>query len=391
MDPVSVRRMLITAVAIVAAACGRRTPVAPTAPDADCVVLPGAGAPVPVTLGLVGAVDPARAPIAATEAERLLFGQLYEPLVRRDCAGRLLPALAARWHSPDGGRRWVLTLGPAARFWNGQRVTAEDVVAAWGRSASPGATVRATDDSTVSVTFSEVLAEPWPLADPAFSVAAAAADAGGWPLGTTPPGRVRHVRSDDGRDLVDGGVDLVITRDPAVVSYARGLGGYDEIALPWDRVYVLLNGDAVLPEGPDGAQGFVAAVNTFAREPRGPFWWRALEACGYLSPRRWPATPVLYAPDDLVARDLAARVVAVSGVAGVRAAAGSSGGAPIRAVPRTPFRPCDLAREIGLTRETPSVRPLIETRAVLLVRRGTAAGVALDWDGMPRVTERGAR
>ena len=378
------RGLAVGSIAFVA--CGRAAPPAPAGPDDGCVVLSARGDAAPITLGLVGAVDPAHAPIPSNDAERLLFRQLYEPLVTRDCAGRIHPALAASWRTVDGGRRWLLTLRADARFWDGRRVRAEDVIAAWGRNDPPGAALSATDDSTVSVTFAEPLDQPWPLTDPAYGIAVPAGD-GGWPFGTTPPGRVRHVASDDARDLLDGGADVVVTREPAVATYARGLGRYDEFPLAWDRTYVLLNGDALLPEGRDLAAGFVAAVAGFVRQPQSPFWWRTLEGCGYLSPHEWRApTAVAYPPGDAVARDLAARVVAVSVRPGVRTApAARALGAVVRAVPRTPFRPCDLARELGLTRGAPTIRALVDTRATLLVRRTVTPAVVVDWDGVPRL------
>src|SRR5881628_1191196 len=85
-----------------------------------------------LTVAAPGAVDPAHAPIPVTTAERVLFRQLYETLLRVDCEGHLHPALAASWSSSDGGRTWTVTLADGAIFWDGVPVSARDVLAAWG-------------------------------------------------------------------------------------------------------------------------------------------------------------------------------------------------------------------------------------------------------------------
>src|SRR5438309_1071424 len=99
---------------ITAAACAPRgapgsgflVPPPPSiAPPSACDV-PGDAAAAPDTLSVAvpGAVDPAHAPVPVTGGERVLFRQLYETLLRLDCEGRLHPALAAAWGTPDGGR-----------------------------------------------------------------------------------------------------------------------------------------------------------------------------------------------------------------------------------------------------------------------------------------------
>src|SRR6266540_557394 len=98
-----------------------RSLAAPSACD-----LPGdsTAAPDTLTVAAPGAIDPAHAPSPVTPAERVLFRQLYETLLRSDCEGRLHPALAATWSSADGGRTWTLTIADSARFWDGVPVGA---------------------------------------------------------------------------------------------------------------------------------------------------------------------------------------------------------------------------------------------------------------------------
>ena len=55
--------------------------------------------PDTLRIALLEPVDAGHAPTPANDAERLVFRQLYEPLVRVDCAGVVRPGLASRWRS----------------------------------------------------------------------------------------------------------------------------------------------------------------------------------------------------------------------------------------------------------------------------------------------------
>jgi len=83
----------------------------------ECELAPGpVAAAGTLTVALPGPVDPAHAPVPASDAERLVFPQLYEPLARIDCAGRMVPGLAESWSVDSGGRRWTFTLRHDAQF-----------------------------------------------------------------------------------------------------------------------------------------------------------------------------------------------------------------------------------------------------------------------------------
>lgn len=58
---------------------------------------------------------------------------LYEPLVRRAGHGRFVGALAESWTLSQDCRRWEFQLRPGVRFHDGQRLTADDVVASLAR------------------------------------------------------------------------------------------------------------------------------------------------------------------------------------------------------------------------------------------------------------------
>ena len=80
---------------------------------------------------LTSPVLPGHAPIPRNGAERVVFAQLYETLVQVDCTGRTRPGLAERWTCTEDSTVWVFTIREGARFWDGTRVTAEDVRRAW--------------------------------------------------------------------------------------------------------------------------------------------------------------------------------------------------------------------------------------------------------------------
>ena len=58
---------------------------------------------------------------------------VFEPLVWRDARNRIVPALATRWEILPDGTGWDFHLDPAARFSDGQPVTAADVAATLAR------------------------------------------------------------------------------------------------------------------------------------------------------------------------------------------------------------------------------------------------------------------
>src|SRR5437899_2485107 len=105
--------------------CGATTVMlgVPEAPELDH--------PAPLVYYLVPDIAPAHAPAPENDAERLVFRQLYETLIRVDCLGRVLPGLAESWTRDVVSRPWTFTLRTDARFWDGAPVSARDVVAAW--------------------------------------------------------------------------------------------------------------------------------------------------------------------------------------------------------------------------------------------------------------------
>ncbi len=224
-----------------------------------------------IEIGVAEPIDPAHAPVPRTLAERLFFAQLYQPLVRRSCTGRVEPLLAARWRTERDGRAWTFTLRDDARAWNGEPITAADVVASWRVHEETGwiAKVVALDARTVRVETPEPVDVGF-FARPEFAVRASATE-DGWPVGSgpyrpvaigaagpdeaAPDGQVGivslsprtggprlrfHTIGDDARNALDAGADLIVTGDPDVVGYAADAADFRTIPLAWDRTYLLV-------------------------------------------------------------------------------------------------------------------------------------------------------
>jgi oligopeptide transport system substrate-binding protein len=63
---------------------------------------------------------------------------LFEGLVGRNArTGEPVPAAATAWKMTDGGRKWVFTLRPDARWSDGSALTADDFVYSWRRLLDP--------------------------------------------------------------------------------------------------------------------------------------------------------------------------------------------------------------------------------------------------------------
>ena len=242
----------------------------------------GATAVAELRVAVESAVDAANAPIPANAAERLVFQQLYEPLVRLDCRGRLVPGLAIAWREEQGGRVWSFTIRDGARFGDGVAVTARDIARSWtdprrGPQPVGFSHIRVVDDRTLRIEADGPV-PPHRFADPVLAVTRDAD--GAWPIGTAgyrvsddaPPrlapapaasfaaaavlrlepvaaraaaageaaAAVIAVRAvEDARDAI-GSADLIVTHDARAVAYAGRLGGYDADPLAWDRTYALV-------------------------------------------------------------------------------------------------------------------------------------------------------
>lgn len=406
---------------------------------------PGAAPPplVPVSVAAAPAdacilttdstAPPSRLDIAVPDVVGFVQRQVYETLIRFDCNGSVKPGLAETWASDLGGRRWTFTLRPAARFSDGTPATGADVFAALTRDSVllDRGSVTLEGHDQVSVRFAATTAGVPPVfADTSLAVTRRAASSS-WLLGTgvatadttsgvaivtplvaTAGWPIVAVRSDfggDARDLLDHGIDVLVTGDPEVLSYAARRGDLQTVPLPWNRVYTLVS---VMPPPSigDTLRGSLArdVVRTDARPARGSYWWRAGPACPArdtsaemaVSGSRASAV-VYYRRDDPPARDLAERLVALGFVgAGGRAAGlgsadfdarlGSGGDWYLVALPRAALAPCsavaDLVSRAPWLSHDPGghITALVETREHAIVRRGGSV-FTVDWDGTLRL------
>ena len=403
------------------------------ADPADCALIAEAGDPIE-TVALGDRVDPANAPRPSNDAERIVFRQRYETLVTADCHGRAVPGLATSWRLEPDGRTWIVTLRDGARFSDGSEVTAADVRAAWTRDAN-GSELRphvsrllqsvalAGDHALAIVLRSRRVDAPMALAHPDLAVAKPAAGSP-WPLGTREP-RIPPLRfidaAGDPRDLLDQGVDVLITRDPAALGYAATLPQFQALPLAWQRTHVLITPGRARSSPPlsDEQRQVLAgdAVRGEARGARAPFWWDSVPDCELSpAPRGNPPPPtprIVYDARDGAARDLAERLVGLGRVSSPSAKAFLDALAPDR--PRRAFQratgltgpalalarrqgadagyvvaidsqPLDPCRDLLVLMEGSrwldpgTMVPLIETRPRAIVRRGRS-GVTTEWDG----------
>ena len=400
------------------------TAASPTAAPADCGLFPGRVESTEAisTVGLADRIDPAHAPYPSNESERLLFRQLYETLIRADCEGHALPGLAAAWRLDTSRNTWIVTLRQNARFSDGTPVTAAGVVSSWKNGNESelrpevqrvARSIVAVDDRTLEIALqSRRAAAVLALAHTDLAIANPVPGSP-WPMGT------RNVRIEstsssvitlntstrfvvvpgrDGRDFLDQGVDLLLTRDPRTLGYAATLPQFETAPLPWQWTQVLLT------PGPVGkAPSFSVeqrrslaqdAVRGEARGAEGPFWWESLSDCDVDAPQIPAQAPtrtgrVVYNADDAAARDLAERFV---GIGTYPRANGLTGEALAQALRRgnenayifsIERRPLDACREMQVLMDSAAwldpqtIVPLVDTRLQAIVRRGRSEGTLL--------------
>lgn len=364
-------------------------------------VLPGGT----FVFALLDSVRPRLAPVPRNRAERLVFAQLYETLVRVDCEGTLSPGLAARWECSADSTAWVFTLREDARTWDGESLTAVDVWRSWQENVAAPVDDGASpwnwfDPRTGSVSVLDArhltvrLPEPqqmFPLllAHPATAVAVRR-PGWVWPLGSGPcrltqtdgapqpgltcrpnPGHPRApvwesltFRVTPGRDpaeLADAvtAPDLLWTRDLNAVHRFGNLPAWRVQPLPWDRVHLL-----ICPPSLERAQAdrwFAAAA---AVKPAGDVT--------SVSARDWSSL-TLPGADEQRCPQLSGPVAADPGVLGDALAAS------LVASPITVVYPADdpAARDLAIRLATlmgseARAVPLTPAAAVAAVRRGEA-------------------
>ena len=236
----------------------------------------------------------------------------------------------------------------------------------------------------------------------------------------------------DPRDLLDAGVNLLLTRDPATLDYAATLPQVRSVPLEWRRTYILLTPgrSPTAPSLPAQARQALAddAVRGEARGAAEPFWWQDLQGCNLASSRPGdlpaPTPRVVYRrrrrcrarsgraaggprPCLQSCRGGVARgayfPIAHGGWACVRPACcgeplalarrRGTDAAYVMAFDRGPINPCRgiaTAMESAPWLDPGSIVPLVDTRLQAIVRRGQS-GLTADGDGALRIDASGAR
>jgi len=395
-------RALPFALGLLTAGCasGPRLPVTPvvTARPATCVITTDSVGPTrPVTAAFDNPSEARRARLAASRLAP----------VRRDCDGHLLPGLASHWSRDTSAKFWTLELGPAAAAASSgaPRWTAAALAATWRADPDAELALRASgvesvvplDDGRLVVGF----AAPHDELPPVFAARAlGVATRDGPMLVEAEPG------SGDLRDAVDRGPDLIQTGDPDLLDYAGRRPDVSSTALPWSRTYLL-----VLPAGGAGLGAAIPADTTAfrsalardavrmdARPAGAPGWADSAARCrrARALPEAPPASVIAYSADDRTGRELAERLVALAGPAGlaVRPLEQDSLMAALRRGDSQAFvvdGPRETAGPCAESADWPAgatVVPLVETRRHAIVRRG-APPLAVEWDGAVRLAEAG--
>lgn len=239
---------------------------------------------------------------------------------------------------------------------------------------------------------------------------------------------VRTIEPRVGRDALDAGADVLVTSDPDAVAYAHSRADLESVALPWDRTWVLAVPSASRPQpapradsAADSLRAALAAgaVREDARASSGAQWWNdappSCIAAVMLPPDSGAASVatddrIAYREGDTVARELAERLVALAaaGSPALAALAPSLAGRsrlratavardafahamatgrdagyvlplPVRAPTacQTAGGPSTDSPARGAAAGSRSIIPLVDTRAHVIVRRGSM-GLAVD-------------
>jgi hypothetical protein len=317
-----------------------------------------------ITAVFTSVIDAGHAPRVTTSAEHFVFSHAYEPLIRVDCGGQASSGLAKSWTSMDGGATWRFVLRADARFWNGDRISAHDVMASWRATGQHPVAVlarhlgeRATvvDDTTIDVQLGRLpltalgdaelgvarqqRESRWPEGSGPYRVrnsageSLAAARPSTFVLDPVEPGAtpriVVHTSSESGaRDLADLGADLVITEDRALFRYVSGRGGTWRYLHQASEMWALVSRGAATDTTPVtmprtayelGAGLARDVVRAHARPSVSARWSLRHLVCDPFvpppptqPPGTLGSTRIVYRRDEPIARAIAERLVALA-------------------------------------------------------------------------------
>jgi len=371
---------------LTACSCGRLNQPGPVRNSpAECILIEGSDeAPDTITVSLPCPAETANAPVAANYSEEVIFSHLYQALFSIDCLGEAQPVIASGWSRSREGRMWSFRIKRGVRFWDGSVLTAADITRSWNSNLSRAAREQAGIDSVRSEGKYAVHVYldhpggrlPRILATPDFHVAKSFCRPA-YPCGTGPYRPVKYdgppsgggmviepsegnqgpvirfvyLSGDEVLDRLGKRVDISITSDPSVISYAAEVEVLSSMPLPWSRTYLLIsstrvnalrNGQRVTPLADQIREDLaINAVREEARAAAPGSWCRNLQSCSRLAgiarfqhrfiPRfdtESDGWRVLYNQADQTAGELAGRLVALSSGGGDRMASSLPGAVP---------------------------------------------------------------
>lgn len=396
--PVRYVRAAAWLAALAAGGCRGSAPVpapVPATPPDQCVLPTGEpGEPRELVVAALGPED-----------STVVARRLPEPLIRLDCSGLARPGAAESWTSDSSHRTWTFVLAPSALD-----IDASSAATEWSTRPDAATTLRYAgvisvvplDQRRLAVTLDRPRdSVPALFADPSLALVTDSLP----PAGTA--FLARRPASEDPRDALDGGADILRTGDPTILEYARTRNDFIVHPLPWSRTYVLVvppGGEALGALVPADSAAFRAglardAVRVEARAAEPPFWWDEMRPCPTtdtlpIAPDPTGAAAVVYSREDPVARALAERIVALSdqplraagvppGYSMAEMLRGGFGRAYVVAMPRPALVPCRVAAAwpTGST-----VIPLVDTRMSVIVRRGVPR-LTVELDGGLRAAD----
>jgi hypothetical protein len=335
---------------------------------------------------------------------------MFQNLVRLNCQGDLRPELAQSWSTGRQGQVWDFTLSDSALAGPGSYGSAGQVAENLRQllqrlEVTQIDSITADGDRQVRVVL-EGDTVPRALADPSLAVVDSASleRIGRGAVISVParagrPALVFWLGSGDARDLLDRGVDLLVTRNSELLEYAEGRPQLNTIPLPWTRTYLL-----VQPTPAQQLDGMASldqqtlardAVHADARPAVLPPWLNETRRCP-ASPSRRPtvrSNRIAYQLGDDVARGLAERLVAMAqpgtplrsvGLSPSELTSNLQQGSEAGYVVAVPSRALIPCRYAGVLPSSAGIVPLIETRAHAIVRNGIPP-LTVDWDGTVRL------
>ncbi len=387
----------------------------------------------PMRLGIHGAELSSQAEMSLVSAA---IRSRRSMLVVKDCEGGLHSGAASAWTVQEGGKLWTFDLQQDIELTGGKTLDARVLSTYWQHQTTLYPEIEQilpVGEYTVAIHFST--AHQWfpeLLFAPAFTLPSLEEEYARL--------EVVELAGREERDLLEGGVEGMITRDPDVIDYASRRPEWLQLGLAWDKSYVMFvrtdlsSADVTaFPKSiADNLASDVVPGEARAYHPKA--WWEGLGQCeddaGAMFANGVESVKTIrnvrYLSGDPVARGLAERIVALGsgninmpGMDSLKAIMPGMGKSHIRwsakalsarelssgivetndgfdaafivSVSRSADNPCSALRKLkqsmpmvfdGLSGKPFPLVPMLDVRPTLLLKKGSAN---LDIDGSGRL------